>query len=192
MSFSNSFLGVAIQIKFILPLLKVLGVAASLAGLAEALANEDYDLAAFRAIAFLAPSILFAGIRQARLGSLKFVGPQRWVSQRTGLIYGDDPVFGNRVLHVLAHMANNTNKPVQGVYTVPRNQVLGLVDEAYLLIQKNPSAYRVGGNGSRVTYSVPMGRVVGYQGGHSGSGGPLNNLFLVLENGNEVITAFPR
>ena len=188
---AGGFLTIAVQIYFILPLLKALGVAASVYGLAEALANEDYDLALFRAVTFLAPSIIFAGIRVAKLGSLRYVGPQRWVSQRTGLVYKADDNYGNRALHVMAHLENNTGKKLQGVFTIPRNQVLGVVDEAYLLIQRNPSAFLVSQSGNRATYAVPMGRVIGTQGGHQGSGGPLTKLFLVLENGNEVITAYP-
>lgn len=186
----GGFLGIAIQIKFVLPLLKALGVVASVYGLADALANEDYDLALFRGIAFYAPAVLFAGIRIARLGMLRFQAPNRWVSQSTGLIYGSAPE-GNRVLHVMTHMTDNTRKSLHGIFTVRRSEVLSLIDEAYLMIQQNPAKYYAGTRGDNVSYLVPMRNFIGVQGGANGSGRELGWLRLVLKNGNEVITAFP-
>ncbi|MCG7879256.1 MAG: hypothetical protein N0C90_23420, partial [Candidatus Thiodiazotropha endolucinida] len=53
-----------------------------------------------------------------------------WTSS-AGLVYRQDPVHGNRVMHVLAHTVPNPNKPLHSVFNVDRKEVLGLVDEAW-------------------------------------------------------------
>src|SRR5262249_5684794 len=140
-------------------------------------------------------SVMFSALSAASAASgrsagyLRYEGSTRWVSKKTGLVYGEDDTFGNRVLHVLNHTTDNLSKPKQGIFSVSRSEVLPLIDEGYELAQQNPQ-YLINTSGGRSRYSIPMGRVIGSQGGAQGNGGPLTNLFLVLE-GNEVITAYP-
>jgi len=103
-----------------------------------------------------------------------------WTSP-CGLVYGQGSAHGNRVMHVMDHTVQNAAKPVHSVFDIPRNQVIGLVDEAW--------AARTGkgtlqSNGNR-TWLVPMGRQVGTNGQTS--------IKVVVKDGtSEIITAFPQ
>ncbi len=64
------------------------------------------------------------------------------------------------------------------VFNVPRNQILGLLDEAYV------SSARVSVSGDSAAFITPMGRIVG-------TGGE-NAVRLVIKPGtSEVISAYP-
>ena len=74
-----------------------------------------------------------------------------------------------------------------------RKNVLALIDEAYLKALAGGRNVNKKNEGSRVVYTVDMGRPVGYVGGHVGNqqGKPqAYKVRLVLE-GTSVITAFP-
>ncbi|WP_229803904.1 DUF637 domain-containing protein, partial [Halomonas qijiaojingensis] len=101
---------------------------------------------------------------------------QSWTSP-AGLIYGQGSKHGNRVKHVLDHAAPNPNKRTHSVFNVDRNEILGVVDEAWTKrgspLPNDPGAF-----------IVPMGRVVG-------TAGETSVKIVVRPNTNEVITAFP-
>jgi RHS repeat-associated protein len=131
----------------------------------------------------LAMSIPAGGRGNARSGSargttppLTSVGPSQWKSAG-GLTYGPDKKFGNRVRHVLAHTVPDANKPAHSVFSVGRNKVLGLVDEAWA----KRGAAEPGDPGAFV---VQMGRTVG-------TAGETAIRVVVRPGTTEIITAYP-
>jgi len=104
---------------------------------------------------------------------------QSWRSTG-GLVYGQGSAQGNRVLHVLEHLTPNPSKPLHTLFNVPRNQIIGLLDEAWAARQ---GAGVLQANGNRV-FNIPMGRVVG-------AGGETNIRIVVRDGTTNVITAFP-
>ncbi|WBB52259.1 ALF repeat-containing protein [Verrucosispora sp. WMMD573] len=106
-----------------------------------------------------------------------------WFRSPAGLDYGpNDDKFGHRILHVLAHAYEDRLKPNHGVFDTGSKGLLETVDEAW---QRKGLAVSVLEQGARTTYVIPMGRRVGYN--------PEEDFIqIVVEHGNEVITAFPR
>jgi RHS repeat-associated protein len=113
-----------------------------------------------------------------RLGTLTRVGENVWESSG-GLRYaGLDREGLNRVLHVLDHTAPNYSKLTHSVFNVPRNEVLGLVDEAWVSAARVPILKDPG------SFVTPMGRTVGTIGE--------NAIKIIVRPGtNEVITSYP-
>jgi RHS repeat-associated protein len=111
-----------------------------------------------------------------RAGILTKIGEDAWQSSG-GLRYvGLDKNGLNRIEHVLQHV--DPAVPGKSVFNVPRNQILGLLDEAYV------SSARVSVPGDSAAFVTPMGRIVG-------TGGE-NALRLILKPGtSEVISAYP-
>ena len=110
------------------------------------------------------------------LGKLRPIGPGT-LESGGGLVYGPDAVFGNRVRHVLAHTAPDVSKRVHSVFSVERNRVLELVDEAWRMrgapLPDDPGAF-----------IVPMGRTVGTAGETA--------VKIIVERGtNWIVTAYP-
>lgn len=94
-----------------------------------------------------------------------------------GLVYDQGSIQGNRILHVLDHTVPNPAKPTHTLFSVDRNEVLGLIDEAWLKRGAPlPS--------DAAAYVIPMGRVVG-------KGGETNLKIIVKPNTTKVITAYP-
>lgn len=95
----------------------------------------------------------------------------------SGLQYGADPKFGNRVDHVLDHTAPNPNKPVHSVFNAQGDDALALVDEAWIRRgapdPNDPAAF-----------VVNMGRPVG-------TAGETSIRVVVKPGTNEIITAYP-
>jgi RHS repeat-associated protein len=121
-------------------------------------------------------------------------GPNTYQSPG-GLVYGPDPSpnFNSRVDHVMNHANDIPGRPQHGVFNSNNpNDVMRMVDDAYGRVQQG-GVFSVQ-QGSRTVYFVNMGQPVGYIGGVPGglSGNPaVNYVQLVLQNGNEVVTAFP-
>lgn len=95
-----------------------------------------------------------------------------------GLIYEQGSNHGNRIKHVLEHTVPNPNKPTHTLFNVDRNEVLGLLDEAWggargVALPNDPGAY-----------VVPMGRAVG-------QGGETSIKIVVRPGTSKVITAYP-
>ncbi len=115
-----------------------------------------------------------------------------------GLVYRMGPRGEHRIDHVLRHSKDDRSKPVHGVFAAQsRNDVLRMIDEAYRRIkEKSPGvqAKSTGSRGDRREYIVEMGFVTGYLGGKTGANKnypKLTGLKLVLQSGNQVVTAFP-
>lgn len=64
-------------------------------------------------------------------GKLTYNAASKTWTSPGGIVYGQGSAHGNRVMHVMDHTAANASKPVHSVFSAPRNQVIGLVDEAW-------------------------------------------------------------
>jgi RHS repeat-associated protein len=132
------------------------------------------------------------------LGPLRRTGPDTFESRNTGLTYGPDPRFGNRVNHVLNHTVDDPNRMVHGVFSGDRN-VFDQVDDAYTRSQSATTG--VVREPTQMTNHGPLdvststgGRPVGFVGGSGGAaaGNPSTGYVRnVIRNGNEVITSYP-
>ena len=126
---------------------------------------------------------------------LKQVGKTTWISP-AGLTYkGKDAEGLTRVEHVLRHAADQPRRAgMHGVFDGGNDKALAVVDEAWRLAKKKKMKPK--NEGYTSTYTIPMGRRVGYLGGQVGGkrGKPaLKKVFIVVRsNTSEVITAFPR
>lgn len=112
-----------------------------------------------------------------------------------GLQYTRGSQQGHRIKHVMVHARDEPNRPGQhGVFTVGgRDEIVALLDEAYVMSQQNSPNVRSKSDRDRTVLTVDMGRQIGYVGGQSGNrrGQPsARHLRIVLE-GNRVITAYP-
>lgn len=111
-----------------------------------------------------------------KCGSREDVLSQSWTSP-AGLVYGRGSTHGNRILHVLDHTVANPTKPTHSLFNVDRNQVIGLIDEAWIArgapLSNDPGAY-----------VVQMGRVVGQS-------GETNIKIIVRPGTSKVITSYP-
>lgn len=110
------------------------------------------------------------------LGKLTSLGGGTWRST-AGLIYGQGSKQGNRVLHVLTHAAELPGKSPHSVFAVARNQILGLIDEAWLS-RGAPLADDIG------AYVVNMGRQIG-------TAGEQSIKIIVRPGTSQIITAYP-
>ncbi|WP_175408932.1 putative T7SS-secreted protein [Streptomyces sp. TRM64462] len=105
-----------------------------------------------------------------------------WYRSAAGLDYGPGSAEGHRIIHVMQHAHENPNKPRHGVFDTGTSGILETVDTAWL---RRDLAVDVREQGARTTYIIPMSRQVGYNFGE-------DFISITVENGNEVITAFPR
>ena len=113
-------------------------------------------------------------------GRLTFDPATRSWRSTGGLVYGQGSAQGNRVLHVLEHLTPDPSKPLHTLFNVPRNQIIGLLDEAWAARQGTGVLQA---NGNRV-FDIPMGRVVG-------TGGETRIRIVVRDGTTNVITAYP-
>jgi RHS repeat-associated protein len=104
-----------------------------------------------------------------------------WYESPNHLLYGPSSAQGSRVLHVLEHGSFDAAKPVHSVFDTGGRGILETVDEAWAM---RGDATSITHEGSRTTYVIPMGRQVGYDGE--------TNITIVVQNGDEVITAYPK
>ena len=125
---------------------------------------------------------------QPKLGVLKSTGRNSYEST-AGLLHSQ-----YRIDHVMEHGRDNTDKPSHGVFEGTQEEILALIDEAYLMAQKRgPPQVVIEDQGERTTYTVNMNRKIGREGGQSGArrrNPPLKMVKIVLED-KEVITAYP-
>lgn len=108
---------------------------------------------------------------------LEFDHVSRTWTTPAGLEYGQGSVHGNRIKHVLDHAVQNPGKTTHSVFNVRREEVLGLVDEAWVKrstpLPNDPGAY-----------VIPMGRVIG-------TAGEKSIKVIVRPGTNKIITAYP-
>ena len=111
-----------------------------------------------------------------------------------GLIYSPGPQGEHRVDHVLRHGKDDPSRPQHGVFNGSRDEILQLLDEAWLMIQQNPKQFNPRSDGDRTEYTIRFDRPIGFEGGRSGMRNNyprVNRLRLVVEDGKYVITAYP-
>ena len=123
------------------------------------------------------------------------VTPGTWVSP-AGLRYtGRDAKGLSRKDHVLRHAKDQPNRAgSHGVFDANGDEVFRVIDEAWEKVKKNGLRPRVEGDSE--TYTISMGRRIGYLGGKNGarrSKPPLKSVFIVVRKGTKnVVTAFPK
>lgn len=126
---------------------------------------------------------------------LKQVGKTTWLSP-AGLRYaGFDPEGRTRVEHVLRHAADEPRRVgSHGVFDGGNDGALATIDAAWKQVKQANIKPRK--EGSTSSYTVPMGKRVGYLGGQNGArrkNPPLTKVFIVVRtNTSEVVTAFPK
>lgn len=111
-----------------------------------------------------------------------------------GLIYVRGSEDGHRLKHVLKHAKDDLSKPVHGVYSGDRDQILAWIDQTYLKGRSGGKGTRVERQGGRTVYTVDLGEEIGFVGGQAGKrkhNPPCHYLRLVVQNLNEVVTAYP-
>ncbi len=126
---------------------------------------------------------------------LKKTGRTTWESP-AGLRYvGRDPQGKTRVEHIMRHAQDQPRRAGKhGVFDADTEaEVFALLDEAWERAQQQ--RLRPRHEGSRSTYTVSMGRRVGYLGGQVGGQRrhpALNRIRIVFETGSKnIVTAFP-
>lgn len=127
-----------------------------------------------------------------KLGVLTPIGRDSFEST-AGLIYRPER-SEHRIDHVMHHATDDRTKPVHGVFDGTRDEILALIDEAYMLAQsRGPPQVIIEEQGDRQTITVNLNRKIGYMGGESGARRghpPLKMIKLVLED-RDLITAYP-
>ncbi len=133
---------------------------------------------------------------EARKGiPLKQIGRETWLSP-AGLRYqGRDPAGLTRVEHVQRHIKDAPSRAgPHGVFDGGSAVAFAVIDAAWMTAQKRQLRPRR--EGDRSSYTVPMGRRIGYLGGRLGAARgnpPLTRVFIVFTTGTkDIITAFPK
>jgi hypothetical protein len=94
----------------------------------------------------------------------------------------------------MQHAKDNPSKPVHGVFDGDRDEILAVIDEAFMKTKKGGSDVRSEKQNGRRVYTVNLRRRIGQVGGSEGErqGHPdCRFVRIVLENENEVISAYP-
>ena len=107
---------------------------------------------------------------------LQSIGSNTWKSPG-GLIYKPDKKFGNRVNHVLAHAESNSMKNLHTVFSVPKDEILQLIDEAWAM----KGAPLISDS---AVYIVDMRKSIGLNGESAIK-------IVVIPGTSEIITAYP-
>lgn len=131
--------------------------------------------------------------KSSDLGTLKEVDDNVFEST-AGLLYVPGGAEGHRLKHVMQHAKDNPSKPVHGVFDGDRDEILAVIDEAFMKAKKGGFDVRSEKQNGRRVYTVNLRRRIGQVGGSEGErqGHPdCRFVRIVLENENEVITAFP-
>lgn len=130
-------------------------------------------------------------------GKLKLVDKARQKFQSTaGLLYVQGSADGHRLKHVLKHARDIPDKNIHGVFDGDgdRDKILAWIDIAYEAGKKGGRGTKVERQGGRVVYTVRMSQRIGFVGGRAGQRDNFPEcryLRLVVQNGNEVVTAYP-
>jgi len=131
--------------------------------------------------------------KSSDLGKLKEVDDNVFEST-AGLVYVPGGAEGHRLKHVMQHAKDNPSKPVHGVFDGDRDEILAVIDEAFMKAKKGGSDVRSEKQNGRRIFTVNLRRRIGQVGGSEGErqGHPdCRFVRIVLENENEVISAYP-
>lgn len=130
-----------------------------------------------------------------RLGKLSLVqGTRDEFRSTAGLMYVPGSADGHRLKHVLKHAKDNPSKPVHGVFDGDRDQILEWIDKTYMMGKNGDKQARKESQRDRTVYTANLNERVGYVGGQKGKRNgnkECRYLRLVIENGTEVVTAYP-
>ncbi|MDQ3623770.1 MAG: hypothetical protein M3463_14985 [Verrucomicrobiota bacterium] len=96
-----------------------------------------------------------AGFKMARAGGKAWRSP-------AGLVYDVGSQHEHHVLHVFAHTVPDPSKPIHTVFSVPREEILPLIDQAWL----QRGAHTVHPSSGNWNYRVDMGFPIGNGGEH--------------------------
>jgi filamentous hemagglutinin len=110
-------------------------------------------------------------------GKLVFNPTTKTWTSPGGLVYGQGSKQGNRVKYVLDHLVPNAQKTKHSVFSVDRNKIVGLVDEAWA----KRGAHVLDDPGAYVIY---MGRAIG-------TAGETHLRVIIRPGTTEVISAYP-
>jgi hypothetical protein len=130
-----------------------------------------------------------------RESTLRQIGKDTWLSP-AGLRYqGRDPAGLSRLEHICRHVQDEPSRDgPHGVFEGGRDVAFAVIDEAWQLAQTR--RLRPVAEGERSSYTVNMGRRIGYLGGRTGAaqGHPaLSRVLIVYETGTKnIVTAFPK
>ncbi len=126
---------------------------------------------------------------------LEQIGKDSWLSP-AGLRYqGRDPEGLTRVEHIQRHVQDAPDRDgPHGVFDGGSRVAFAVIDQAWQLAQQKK--LRPQREGDRSSYTVPMGRRIGFLGGRLGAerrNPPLSKVFIVFKTGSkDIITAFPK
>jgi hypothetical protein len=120
----------------------------------------------------------------------KWLAQGKWESPG-GLVFRADSAEGHRLTHALTHSIDNPAKESHGVWNLSRKDILTTIDDGW---KNRPSVQDVTQGGRRRVvkdYGTQVGKYdSGWQGGNT-SPGSMTHIAYIIENGNEVISAFP-
>jgi hypothetical protein len=113
-----------------------------------------------------------------------------------GLTYVPSQTDGHRVRHVMMHAKDDPSKKIHGVFDGDQEQILAVIDDAFLKSQEFPADrdVRIEKQNQRRVITVRMNRRIGYVGGQDGKRQRYPEcrfLRLVLESDDVVVTAYP-
>lgn len=120
--------------------------------------------------------------------------PSGELRSTAGLIYGRGSRDGTRLKHVMRHAEDDLSKPIHGVFDGKQDEILALIDQAYLMAKKGSNNVTSSKQRDRTVYTIYFSKRIGYVGGQKGKQkkNPIcKELSLVLE-GDRVITAYPK
>jgi hypothetical protein len=140
--------------------------------------------------------VVEAGPKSGAQGvQLRKIGEATWLSP-AGLRYrGRDPAGLTRVEHIERHVRDQPSRAgPHGVFDGGSEVAFAVIDEAWRLAQRRKLRPRR--EGDRSSYTVSMGRRVGYLGGRTGAARgnpPLTRVFIVFASDTkDIITAYPK
>lgn len=111
-----------------------------------------------------------------------------------GLLYGPGSRDNHRLTHVLKHAKDDLSKPIHGVFDGTQNEIIALIDQAYLRVKKRDASVSESRSGNRIALTIDFGRRIGYVGGQTGKRkkNPVAEALVLVLDGERVITAYPK
>jgi hypothetical protein len=94
----------------------------------------------------------------------------------------------------MEHAEDDPDRPIHGVFEGDRATILANIDNAYSMALSGSSGVHEQQSNGRTVYTINLKRRIGYVGGQVGERTNYPScqyLRLVLQNGNEVVTAYP-